>query len=112
MPKVYIVNKGGHDYSAAERFGELQYITEGTLAKYDVGQMFRECNKALSDSDPDDYIMLTSLTTLCSVACAIFAYKHGRLNLLIFKDDDYVARRIVFNGTRRQGERRKQSIDA
>lgn len=98
MSKVYVTNKGGHDYSAARRWGPLVYMTEGQLSKYDTGQMFRECSEALANSEPDDWILLTSLTTLCSVACAIFAHRHGRLNLLIFRDDGYVERKIVFNG--------------
>lgn len=95
MPKVYVPNKGAHDYSAAERFGRLVYCTEGTLQKYNTSQMVRELSAAMVGSTADDFIMLTSLSTLCSVACAIFAKKHGRINLLIFKDDDYVCRKIV-----------------
>lgn len=105
MPLVYCVNRGGHDYSAAERFGQLVYLTEGKLAKYDVGQMYRECELGLAESTPDDYILLTSLTTLCSVACSMFAHRHGRLNLLIHKDDGYVERKLILevdgNSTRR-----------
>lgn len=95
MSKVFVTNRGGHDYSAALRFGELVYCTEGQLSKFDTGQMFRELTAAMQDSEPDDYILLTSLTTLCSVAAAIFAAKHGRVNFLIYKDDSYVERKLV-----------------
>lgn len=105
MPLVYCVNRGGHDYSAAERFGQLFYLTEGKLEKYDVSQMMRECEFGLADSTPEDYILLTSLTTLCSVACSMFAHRHGRLNLLIHKGEGYVERKLVLevdgNSTRR-----------
>lgn len=97
MSKVYVVNRGGHDYSAAERFGQLVYCTHGQLSKYDTGQMYRELTDAMRDSDPEDYILLTSLTTLCSVAAALFAVKHKRVNFLIYKDDDYVERKLVFD---------------
>jgi hypothetical protein len=99
VSKVYVVNKGGHDYSSAERFGKLVYCTEGQLAKFDTGQMYREVSKAMQDSEPDDYILLTSLTTLCSVAAAFFAAKHKRVNFLIFKESDYVDRKLVFETT-------------
>lgn len=98
MTKVYVVNKGGHDYSAAEKYGELIFCTEGPLSKYDVGQMYRELREAMALSSPDDYILLTSLTTLCSVAAALFAAKHGRVNFLIFRDDTYVERKIIIDG--------------
>ncbi len=95
-PKVYITNRGAHDYSDAEQYGELVYCTEGIIGKYNTSQMVREFEQAMSDSQPEDYILLTSLTTLCSIATSLFAFKHGRLNLLIFKDDRYLVRKVVF----------------
>jgi hypothetical protein len=97
VPKVYILNRGAHDFSAAEKYGELIYCTDGQLGKYNVSQMVRECEAAMVDSTPADYILLTSLATLCSVACAYFVFKHGRLNLLIYKNDGYVKREVVFD---------------
>ena len=94
---VYVLNKGAHDYSDAVRFGELRFCTDGSMDRYDTNQMYRELSYAMGDSQPEDYILLTSLTSLCSVACAIFAAKHQRLNLLIHKDTGYVARSIVLN---------------
>lgn len=98
MPKVYVVNRGGHDYSAAERFGTLIYCTEGSLSKYDTSMMYREIVAAMQDSEPEDYILLTSLTSLCSVASAIFASKHSRVNFLIWQDGAYVDRTLMLNG--------------
>lgn len=97
MPKVFIINKGAHDYSAAASYGTLTYCTEGIVSKYNTSQMVRVFEQAFKDSHSDDYILLTSLTTLCSIACSVFAIYHGRLNLLIFRDDGYVVRRVVFN---------------
>ena len=97
MPKVYVLNRGGHDYAEAERFGELVYCTDGLIDKLDTSLMFRELSVAMKDSQPDDYILLTSLSSLCSVACAMFAAKHGKLNLLLFRGDGYVSRTLVFN---------------
>jgi len=68
--RVFILNRGGHDYSRAERFGTLVYCSEGLLAKYDIGKMVRILSDAMSDSTPEDYLLLTSLSSLCSVACA------------------------------------------
>lgn len=96
MAKVYVVNRGGHDYSSAQRFGTLVYCTEGQLSKYDTAQMYRQLMTCLADSGPDDFILLTSLTTLCSVAAAIFAVKHHRVNFLIHrKEEGYVERTVV-----------------
>lgn len=94
--KVYVPNKGPHDYRDAEAFGELVFCTVGSLDKFDTAQMYRELADALHDSIPEDYILLTSLTSLCSIACALFGHKHGRLNLLIHNKDGYVVRTVIF----------------
>lgn len=97
MPKVFILNKGAHDFSPAKKYGDLVYCTEGSLGKWNTSQMVRELQTAMKESDAEDFILLTSLSTLCGVACAIFAMKHGRLNLLIYKDTGYVLRKVIFD---------------
>jgi hypothetical protein len=94
MPKVFVLNKAGHDYSDAERFGEIVFCTEGSLDKMDTQQMYRDLSTELSKSESCDFLLLTSLASLCSVASAIFAAKHGCLNLLLFHNDRYVVRSI------------------
>lgn len=110
MNKVYVLNRGAHDYSEAEAFGELCFCTDGPLDKWDTNQMYRELSNSMEDSQQDDYILLTSLTSLCSIACSIFTHKHGRLNLLIHKDGTYIQRTLVFNHTRsdNSGPRRER----
>lgn len=111
MNRVFVVNRGGHDYRAAERFGTLVYCTDGELPRYNTSQMFRQIKHALEDSTPEDYILLTSLTTLNVVACSYFAHRHGRLNLLLFhakhgrsKDGEYLERVVTFNQGDKDGE--------
>ena len=97
MPKVYVTNKGPHDYSDAEAFGEIVFCTSGSIDKFDLSQMYRELDLAMADSEPGDFVLLTSLTSLCSVACALFASKHGELHVLIHRGDCYVERSLYFN---------------
>jgi hypothetical protein len=97
MPKVYLLNKAGHDYSDAERYGELVTCTEGSLDKLDLQQMYRELSHAMQDSESCDFILLTSLTSLCCIACGIFSSKHGGLNLLIHTNSGYFERSVFFN---------------
>lgn len=94
MPIVYVVNRGPHDYSDAEAYGELVFCTDGPVDRFDTAQMFRELSEAMKESAPEDYILLTSLTSLCVVAAAIFAAKHKCLNLLLHSRDGYVERSI------------------
>ena len=85
MPKVFVVNRGGHNHTDAERFGELIFMSEGTINRYAVSQMYRQFVDHLKDSTEDDYILITGLSVMASVACSVFARIHGRLNLLLFK---------------------------
>lgn len=97
MPKVYVLNRGAHDYSMAERFGELVYLSDGMLGRVATGQMYRMLYEGLADAQPEDFILLSSLTTLCSIATGIMVAKHGAVNLLLFHKNAYVSRRINFN---------------
>ena len=83
--KVFIVNKGGHNHTDAERFGELVFLTEGNINRYSVNSMYRRFSTFLKNSDPDDYILITGLSVMSSVACSIFSHLHGKLNLLLYK---------------------------
>ena len=95
--KVYVVNKGGHDFSSAESYGELVYLSEGSLNRYAVTNMYRQFSDILKESDSEDYILLTGLTTMGVVACSIFSYLHGKLNILLFKQGRYVDRSLVLS---------------
>jgi len=97
MPTVFVPNQGAHDFSDAERYGTLRYVTKGMLSKHALGIMTRAWEDVLADSKPDDFILLTSLTTLCSVGCAIFAFKHGKLNLLMYRNGRYMSRTILLD---------------
>jgi hypothetical protein len=92
--KVYIINKGIHDFSCAERFGDLVFLSEGPVSKYATGVMMREFRVKMQNSTKDDHILITSLTIMSVIACVIFALKHRCLNLLIHKDNNYQERRL------------------
>lgn len=95
MPtKVYVVNRGGHNYSDAERFGKLIYLSEGNQNRFAAGAIYRTFVEVLRDSNEDDYILVTSMNVLNSIASAIFSRKHGKLNLLLFHDGKYEPREL------------------
>jgi len=95
MPKVFVVNKSNHDFSAAEHYGTIIFLSEGPMNRYATNSMFREFQDGLKGSSAEDYIVPCSLNVMNSIACAIFAHKHGRLNLLLFKEGTYIERNHV-----------------
>jgi len=93
--KVFIVNKSSHDFSAAEEFGEIVFLSEGPMNRYAANNMHRQFSSIMKDSTSLDYIVPCSLNVMNSIACAIFAHKHGRLNILLFKGGEYIERNLV-----------------
>lgn len=93
--RVYIVNRSTHDFSPAEQFGKIVFLSEGPMNRYSTNNMFRVFGEILKDSHPEDYIVPCALNVMNSVASAIFAHKHGKLNLLLFKGGHYIERNHV-----------------
>jgi hypothetical protein len=95
MPKVYIVNRSPHDFSAAKPYGELVYLSEGSMNRYSTNHMIRLFTEGLTDSSKDDFIVPCSLNVMNAIASAVFAHKHGTINLLLFKEGRYIERRHI-----------------
>lgn len=101
-PTVYIVNKGCHDYFLAEPFGEIIFLSEGSFSRFSTGKIFRAFEEKLKDSKPEDYILISGLSVMNSIACSIFARRHGRINLLLYnsgpnRKQGYVERTVVLD---------------
>lgn len=92
MKKVYIVNRSSHDFGPAEKYGEVKFLSEGSMNRYATNSMIRQFSEVMMLSEATDYIVPCSLNVMNSIACAIFAKKHGCLNLLLFKDGTYIER--------------------
>jgi len=101
--KVFIVNRGGHDHTDAKRFGRLVFLSEGEVNRYATNVMYRTFAEKLRDSSPTDYILITGLSVMSSLACSIFGRLHGRINLLLYHgsgpgvDGHYVERTVMLD---------------
>ena len=98
MPTVYVINRSVHDFSKAEKFGQLVYLSNGAINKYATSKMARKFEEMLQDSAEEDYILITSLTVMNIIACSIFVCIHKKLNLLIHdtNNNTYIERRLDF----------------
>ena len=95
MPNVYIVNKSSHNFSPAEEYGKLVFLSEGSMNRYGTNNMVREFSGRMKGSSPGDYIVPCSLNVMNIIAGAIFASKHHTLNLLLFRNGEYVERNHI-----------------
>lgn len=95
MNKVFVVNKSAHDFECAKSFGQVIYMSEGPVNRYATNHMARLFTEALANSSESDYIVPCALNVMNSIACAIFAKKHGKLNLLLYKNGKYLERNLI-----------------
>ena len=103
MSRVYIVNKGCHDYSKAQEFGELVTMSDGSFSRFATGKIFRQFQPHVQNSQSEDYLLVSGLTIMTAVAVGMFAVKHGKVNLLLHNQNPgevevYVKRTIDFRG--------------
>jgi hypothetical protein len=100
-PLVYVVNDSGHDFSKAHNYGTLKFMSSGIVNKYHLSRMYREMTQAMEESRPGDYIIPCGPNIMNIIACTIFAVKHKRLNMLIWRSDThgndrYISRKLRF----------------
>ena len=93
--KVFIVNRSAHNFEPAKKYGDIIFLSSGLMNRYATNSMVRQFEEVMKDSTAEDYIVPCSLNVMNALACAIFAYKHGTLNLLLFKDGKYIERNHV-----------------
>ena len=89
MVKVYVPNRSDHDYSDARRYGEVVFLTQGHLQRNDMPGHRKLMSAAIANSSPKDYIVITGLSVISAMAAAMFADKHGKLNLLLWDHGSY-----------------------
>lgn len=99
MANVYIINNSGHDFSKAEKFGKLEFLTEGWIAWHRLNVAYRQMAAKIEHSQLEDYLLLTGPTSICTVAAGLFGAKHRRVNLLIYnnKTEDYEKHIILYD---------------
>ena len=100
MSKVFITNRNLHDFSPAEYFGELVYLTDGEVSKFNTDKMYRILFPILEQAEELDYFLPTSLSILNIIAAGMLVARFGKVNILVFDAEwkRYISRTIVFSG--------------
>ena len=99
FPTIFVVNRSAHDFSSAEKFGNIVFMTEGIIKPFEVAEMYRMFDIHLGKSTEDDYILPCGLNNMNMIACSMFAARHGKLNLLLYRNARYIRRTVVFKET-------------
>lgn len=83
-PTVWVVNFAGHNYEAAEEFGRLEYLTRGYVSMGSLDRLFYTVAEAVAKTEREDYLLLSGLIALNSIAAAVWLEKHRILRLLLW----------------------------
>lgn len=96
MSKVFIINNMTHNYSKAEKFGELVDITNGKMPIFKTDVMSGILKDGLEDFSNDDYLLISGPALLCIMAAQAAFVKFDEVKFLIFdaKIQDYVVRHL------------------
>jgi len=95
-PFIFIPNKGAYDYSDAERFGSLVFLSEGTLTRLNTNSLYRMFCNGMRNAQAQDYLLVSSLPVFNAIACGILVYKFGRVNYLLFSNGAYKERSVDY----------------
>ncbi len=96
MAKVYVVNNTNYDYSKAEQYGELVYVTKGKLPIFKTNTVRAMLEKGLVKFTKDDYLLISGPAIVNIMAATILYNKFDTVKFLIFdaKQQDYVVRHL------------------
>lgn len=96
MAKVYIVNDANYDYSKAEQYGELVYVTRGKIPIFKTSTVRAMLEKGLVKFTKDDYLLISGSAIVNIMAATILYNKFDTVKFLVFdaKQQDYVVRHL------------------
>lgn len=83
MTKVWIVNDGGHDYSAACKFGDLEFLFKRERYPFGRFDVIEEEFEAREVSQ-DDFLVPSGALFLNMTAMACWIRRFGYVKLLLF----------------------------
>ncbi|MNB67584.1 hypothetical protein D3C87_954950 [compost metagenome] len=99
MPKVYVVNKRHHDFSSAEKYGELVYMTEGIVPIFKTTALMEDFEEKLKDFNYKEDFLLISGPSIANMMAAMVLVQgsYSPFTVLIHdvKEQKYVARTML-----------------
>lgn len=107
MPKIYIVNKAGHDFSSAEKFGELVPVTTGNINVFRPDRDLFRLQQVLKDFRPDeDYLLLSGnvFANAMAVAFILFDNDYDKIRFLVYdaKNNTYLEHVLFYNFSKKE----------
>jgi len=86
-PTVWIVNAGAHNYDKAEKFGELNVLTEGRVNVFGVDNLKQELVEKLREgnAEKNDYVLVSGYSVPNTIVSHYFLKKFGFVKFLLWE---------------------------
>lgn len=97
MRKVFIPKSGGHDFQAAEEFGDLVFLCDEDQSPFEVDRIREILRRKLADASPEDFLLLSGSPSINIMAAMELIRRFGRVNMLLFhaRRKIYIRRDLV-----------------
>lgn len=82
-PVVWVVNKAGHDYSDAERYGELKALTLDSINPLAVDRLANHLARGIARfARPEDYVLVSGTPVITGLTFTLWLSRFDELQLL------------------------------
>lgn len=95
VSRVYIANYAGHDYTEAEAYGQLCYITRGFVSFDSLDRLKFSIAQAVADTQPQDWLLLSGTNIVNVLAALLWYEKHHVVKILNFDKTERTYRELV-----------------
>lgn len=79
---VWIVNDAGHDYTEAERYGNIRALTLGDINPFQVDRLWFHLCRAAPEIKIDDYLLISGTPVVNALALLMWMLKWETCELL------------------------------
>lgn len=80
--KVFVVNNSGYPYEKLEQYGEIIFLTQGSINHNRLNASIKKMGNLLATSSEQDYLCISGNNFLCALATAIWGNMHGMCTFL------------------------------
>lgn len=94
-PRVFVANFAGHDYSGAEKYGALCFVTKGFISFQSLDRVKYQVGMGIKDSRPDDWLALSGTNIINVLAAVLWFGMHGQIKILNYDKNTGVYREVT-----------------
>jgi hypothetical protein len=96
MPKVFVTNyNGNYDYSIADSFGEVIFMTEGFLPEHRYVNVEKTFESYAKTAESTDLLFLSGSNIICAIAVAAWLRQKEEVHILQHGKTKNDARQLI-----------------